>query len=293
MTSASLLRLLLLAAIWGGSYALLRIVAPVLGGIGTMWTRIAVGGVAMLLIAWVLSRDLEWRRWMGRYLMVGLFNTALPFALISWAMARLPAGYGAILNACAPFFTVFFSQAILKERIAPAQWLGMGLGVAGIAAIVRLGPVDVTPDTLAAIAACIAATMSYGFINVYTKRHLNGAPAMGVAAGSLVLPALLLAPAGIAVLPPAWPSTTVAGSVLVLGVVCSALAYVLYFRLIADAGPTRAVSVTFLVPVFGALWGALFLGEAVTASVVAGGALVLVGVGLVLGVVRLPTKPQD
>jgi drug/metabolite transporter (DMT)-like permease len=290
MTPASLIRLILLAAIWGGSYALLRLVAPVLGGIGTMWTRIAVGGVAMLLIAFVLSGNLEWRRWKWRYLIVGIFNTALPFALISWAMARLPAGYGAILNAAAPFFTVFFSYAILKERLGKPQWLGMLLGVAGIGAIVRLGPVQVTPEVLTAIAACIAATASYGFINVYTKKYLAGAPPMGVAAGSLVLPAVLLTPMGIAVLPDAWPSATVVSGVVVLGVVCSAVAYLLYFRLIAEAGPTRAVSVTFLVPVFGALWGAIFFGEAITLPMMGGAALVLVGVGLVLGVIRVGDK---
>lgn len=115
---------------------------------------------------------------------------------------------------------------------------------------------------------------------------------MGVAAGSLILPALLLAPAGIAVLPASLPSATVIGAVVVLGVVCSALAYLLYFRLIADAGPTRAVTVTFLVPVFGALWGALFLGEPLTLPMLGGAALVLLGVGLVLGVIRIGAKPQ-
>lgn len=292
MSSASLFRLVLLAAIWGGSYALLRVVAPVLGGIGTMWTRISVGGVVMLAIAMAMARNLEWQRWKWRYLIVGIFNTALPFALISWAMVRLPAGYGAILNAAAPFFTVFFSHAILKERIGAPQWLGMALGALGIGAIVRLGPVNVSPHTMLAVLACVAATMCYGFINVYTKKYLADAPPMGVAAGSLILPALLLAPAGIAVLPASLPSATVIGAVVVLGVVCSALAYLLYFRLIADAGPTRAVTVTFLVPVFGALWGALFLGEPLTLPMLGGAALVLLGVGLVLGVIRIGAKPQ-
>lgn len=291
MTPANLIRLLVLAALWGGSYALLRLVAPVLGGVGTMWTRISVGGAAMLVIAFALSRDLEWRRWKWRYLMVGVFNTALPFTLISWAMVRLPAGYGAILNACAPFFTVFFSFVLLKERVGRSQWLGMLLGVAGIGAIVRLGPVSITPGTLAAVLACVAATMSYGFINVYTKKYLGDAPPMGVAAGSLVLPALLLAPAGIAVLPEAWPSPAVVTGVLVLGVVCSAFANLLYFRLIVEAGPTRSASVTFLVPVFGALWGAVFFGEPLTAPMFFGAALVLIGVGLVLGIIRPRSKP--
>ncbi|MBL8512718.1 MAG: DMT family transporter, partial [Betaproteobacteria bacterium] len=159
------MRLVLLAAIWGGSYALLRIAAPVLGGIATMWTRIAVGGVTMLALAFVLSRELEWGRWKWRYLMVGVFNTALPFALISWAMMRLPAGYGAILNACAPFFTVFFSAWMLKEHIGRGQWLGLALGLAGVLLIVQRGPLQATPDILLAVGACILATASYGFIN--------------------------------------------------------------------------------------------------------------------------------
>jgi drug/metabolite transporter (DMT)-like permease len=284
MTSASLVRLVLLAAIWGGSYALMRLVAPVFGGFGTMWTRIAIGSLAILAFALAMGTDLQFRRWYRHYLVVGLFNAALPFALIAWAMARLPAGYGAILNACAPFFTVFFAALLLKERIQPLRVAGMFLGVAGIALIVNLGPVQLDRDTLLAIGACILATMSYGFINCYTKKFLDTAPSFGVATGTLAMPAVLLAPVGIASLPASVPAIGVLLAVLVLGVVCSAFAYVLYFRLIRDDGPTRAVSVTFLVPVFGVLWGAIFFGEKITAPMVAGGALVLVGVALVLGI---------
>lgn len=288
MTAADYLRLLTLAAIWGGSYAFMRVVAPVFGGIGTMWLRIAIAGTVLAAYALVTRADLQFGKWWKQYLFIGVMNSAVPFALIAFAMKTLPAGYGAILNAAAPFFAALFAALMLAEKLTGTRMLGMALGMAGVAIVMNLGTIALNAETATAAAASIAATCLYGFIIVYTKKYTKAAPNMGIAVGTLLLPALLTAPLGILSLPATMPPANVLLSLVALAVLCSAIAYLLYFRLIHDVGPTRAISVTFLVPVFGVIWGALFFGETLNGGAILGGVIVLLGVALVLGV--LPGK---
>jgi len=283
MNAADFARLIVLAAIWGGSYNFMRVVAPVFGGIGTMWLRIAIAGVVLLAYALATRADLQFRKWWKQYLFIGVMNSALPFALIAFAMKTLPAGYGAILNAAAPFFAALFAVWMLNERLTATRMLGMALGLAGVAIVMNLGSITLNADTALAAAASITATCLYGFIIVYTKKYTQSAPNMGIAVGTLILPAVLTAPLGLLSVPATMPEANVLLSLAALAVLCSAIAYLLYFRLIRDVGPTRAISVTFLVPVFGVIWGALFFGETLNGGAILGGAIVLLGVALVLG----------
>jgi len=278
-------RLVLLAAIWGGSYVFLRIVVPAFGAIGTMWLRIFIGGVALLAYALATRAELGYRQWWKQYLVVGALNSVVPFALIGYAMKTLPAGYGAILNALSPFFGAIFAALLLKEKLTGLRIFGMALGFAGVGMIMNLGPVEVTTQVLIAASMSILATVSYGFISVYAKKYLKGAPNMGVASGALLLPALLIAPLAVPLTHWVLPATPVLLSMLALGVFCSGVAYVLYYGLVADVGPTRAISVTFLIPLFGVLWGAMFLGEHFTLGAALGGVVVLLGMALVLGLI--------
>ncbi len=292
MTTADLIRLLSLAAIWGGSYSFMRVVAPVFGGIGTMWLRVSIAGFVLLAFALVTREDLQWAKWWKQYLFIGLTNSAVPFALIAFAMKTLPAGYGAILNAMSPFFAAMFAALMLGERLTALRLVGMALGFAGVAIIINLGPIPLNAGTLLAATACITATCLYGFIIVYTKKYTKGVPNMGIAVGTLILPAVLVTPLGLMSVPHLVPTGNVVLSLLGLAVLCSSIAYLLYYRLIRDVGPTRAISVTFLVPVFGAIWGAIFHGETLNSSAVVGGITVLIGVALVLEVLPLK-KPAD
>ncbi len=287
MTTADILRLVALAAIWGGSYCFMRAVAPVFGGVGTMWLRISIAAVVLLLYALAAREDLQFGKWWKQFLFIGCLNSALPFALIAYAMQTLPVGYGAILNAIAPFFAALFAAKMLGERLTGLRLFGMVLGFVGVAIIINLGPLPLTGSVLLATTACIAATCCYGFIIVYTKQHTRDAPQIGMAVGTLLLPAILTAPLAVVVIPHARPTLNVALSLLGLAVLCSAIAYLLYYRLIRDIGPTRAISTTFMIPVFAALWGALFFGETPNSGVLVGGVTVLVGVALVLGLLPL------
>ncbi|MEQ1516307.1 MAG: EamA family transporter [Usitatibacteraceae bacterium] len=283
MTAADVSRLLCLGAIWGASYSFMRVVAPVFGGFGTMWLRVSIAGLVLLVYALVTREDLHLAKWWKQYVFIGLMNSALPFALIAFAMKTLPAGYGAILNAMAPLFAALFAALMLAEKLTVWRMAGMVLGVAGVAIVIKLGPIPLNLDTLTAAAACLSAACSYGFIIVYTKKYTKGAPNMGMAVGTLCLPALLVTPFGLLAVPLVIPPTNVLLSLLGLAVLCSSIAYLLYYRLIRDIGPTKAISATFLIPVFGATWGALFFGETLNSGALIGGAVVLIGVALVLG----------
>jgi drug/metabolite transporter (DMT)-like permease len=279
-----LVRLVTLAAIWGGSYALMRIVAPVLGGIGTAWIRILIAGALLSIYALSIGTSLEWKTWWKHYLLIGLMNSAIPFSLIAFAMQTLPANYGAIINTLSPLFGAIFAFFMLGEPIGTRKISGILLGFIGVAALVRLGPIPVTVEVVIGALACALATACYGFVSVYTKKHTAAAPMLGLAAGALLLPGILMTPLALPSMPNSIPSTEVIVGALVLAVFCSAIAYLLYFRLIRDVGPTKAISVTFLVPIFGVFWGVIFLREIVTPTTLLGGATILIGMALVLGI---------
>lgn len=283
MTPAQLAQLLLIAAIWGGSYVLMRVIAPVYGGFGTMWLRIALAGSALTLFASVRHEELQWRKYWKVYLFTGMLGSALPFGFIAFAMKTLPAGYGAILNATTPFFAALFSALMLHERLSRSRLLGLAIGFIGVALIVNLGPIALSAPTLLAIGSCLAATTCYGFVIVYLKKNVKDAPSMGIAAGGLLLPAIVLAPLGVAVVPATIPATEVIVSLIILALVCSALAHTLYYQLNRTIGPTKTASVTFLIPLFGITWGALLFGERMNTGAVIGGVIVLIGVSLVIG----------
>lgn len=256
-----------------------RIVAPLLGPILTADLRMLVAGAA--LVAWFKLQgfDAEWRRYGREYAIVGMLNTGLPFLLYAYAALRMTAGQMAVLNATSPMWGALMSALLLGERLSWRRIGGLVLGVAGVAVITRPAEGEVA---LLSVLACLGAAWCYGFTGVYLRRWSPAVPAKSLAVGTQMVAGLMVLPL-VALWPPvAGPTPLVVGSILVLGLVCGAIAYVLYFRLIVDLGPTGALTVTYLTPVFGVLWGAVFLAEALTVSMLAGAALVIAGTVLVL-----------
>jgi len=279
--TADYARLVLLAAIWGGAFIFLRVVAPVLGPAWTTELRVLLGGLALL--AWLRATGFDpgLRRNARAYLMIGGVNIALPFTLFAFASMHAPASLLSIVNSTAPIFGLAWSAAFGDERISLRKAAGMALGVAGVALIARPAGLDAGPHFGWAIAAVLAACCSYGVTGVLVKRCAGGATPRGMAAGNQLAAALLVLPL-LPFLPPlAAPTPLVVGSLLGLALLASGVAFLLYFRLIADIGATRALTVTYLIPFFGVLWGWLFLGEALPASALAGGVLILAGTVLV------------
>jgi drug/metabolite transporter (DMT)-like permease len=282
--------LLFLAAIWGASFLFMRVGVPEFGAISLSGVRVTAATLVLLpLVALRGEAPALLRHWKP-ILFVGLTNSALPFVLFSFAMLHITGGLGSIFNAAAPLFGAAIAWAWLKDRLTPARALGLligFLGVFGLAyskATVKSGADDL--NVALSVVACLVATLAYGFSVNFTKRHLSGVPPMAVATGSQLGAALALLVPTIWLWPPATPSATAWINVLLLAVLCTGLAYVLFFRLIAHIGPANAITVTFLIPAFGVGWGAFFLGEEVTWQMVLGCLVILFGTSIATGVLR-------
>ena len=278
MRRADTARLVALAAIWGASFLFNRIAAPVLGPVLTAELRTLIAGIALAIYFAATGFDPGWRRWGRQYVVVGILTSAVPFLLWAYAALSLTAGLMSVLNATSPMWGALCSALLLGERLNARRVVGLVIGVAGVALVTR-------PDSgfsYAAVGAALTAAFCYGLAGAYMKRWARDVPSRGMAVGTQMAAGILLMPF-IALWPPAAaPTPLVAASMLALGLVCGAVAYLLYFRLVADIGPTSALTVTYLIPVFGVLWGALFLGEAISMSMLAGGALVVLGTVFVL-----------
>jgi drug/metabolite transporter (DMT)-like permease len=283
-------RLVALAAIWGASFIFIRVAVVPLGPVATAELRVVLASVTLLAWLGFAGIGLGLREHWRLYLAVGTLNSALPFALWAFSAIHLPASYLVVLNATSPLFGAAVSAVWLRERITARAALGLAAGVAGVAMLVGLGPVGPTPAVLWAIAAGALAALLYAVAAAYMKRRSSAVDAAAVATGSQLGATLVLAPLLAPLAPVAWPTPGEWAAVVALGVLCTGVAYLLYFRLIADVGPTRALTVTFLIPLFGMLWGALFLGEAITPVMAAGCALVLAGTALIL---RRPGLASD
>lgn len=286
MRPADLARLVALAAIWGGSFIFIRIAVGDLGAIGIAQTRLVLAGATIALVLALSGKRLDLARHWRHFTVVGVLNSAAPFTLFAWSAYRLPASYLVVLNATAALFGALVAAAWLGDRITARAAFGLAAGLAGVAALVGLGPIDATPGTVAAALAGLAAALCYALASAYVKRRSYAVDPTVLAGGSNVMAAAALLPFALAAPPAALPTAGALWAVIALGVLCTGVPYLLYFRLIADVGPSRALTVTFLIPVFGTLWGALFLGEAITAPMLAGGTLVLVGTALILAPAR-------
>lgn len=287
--------LLILSAIWGGAFLFIRIAAPVLGPVALVELRVGIAGIVLLLYVLATRKRLGLARW-RQYLMVGILNSAIPFVLISTAELHLTAGLAAILNATSPLFGAIVAALWIKEALTARKVVGLLLGLAGVAVLVGWSPIPFSAIIALSIAASLTAAFFYGLAGVYTKVNTQGASPLALATCSQVGAALFLAPFTLAAPPRHTPAFPVILAVLTLGILCTAVAYLLYFRLIANIGPTRALTVTFLVPFFGVFWGIVFLREPLTWSTILGFAIILSGTGFVTGILgsrKTPPIPAE
>ena len=287
MSLPHLISLIALGAIWGASFLFIRIAAPALGAFPVAGGRVVIAAVVLTALLRLLGQRPALRAHARELLVLGAINAAIPFALISAAEVHVTASLAAMLNATIPFWGTSAGVVWLGERAGTRRIVGLLLGLVGIVAIVGWSPIVWSRATVLAVIAMLVACCSYVAGGIYARRRLaHVAPptlALGqqvAAAAWLVGPALLQAPSARVEAGPLL-------ALLALGVVCTAGAYLLFFRLLAAIGPTRTTTVAYLFPMFGALWGALFLGERVTGGMVLGFAVVLASV-LLVNEVRLP-----
>lgn len=301
MRPSDYVRLLALAAIWGASFLFMRIAAPAFGSVNTTFLRVffaLVGLAAMLLL---LRTPMQFQGKLKSIMVLGIINSGVPFLMYAVAALWLPAGYSAILNATTPLMGALIGFSFFHEELTLRKWAGVMLGLVGIGLITTTGEVDLSGQLAIGVLACLIATACYGCAGFLTRRWVTergGLDAKLVAFGSQIGAVLFLLPffgytlaTGPAV---DWAQPGVWASVLAVGFLCTAFAYLLYFRLIADIGPLRSLTVTFLIPPFGILWGYLVLGETLTGGFVFGGAVVCLAVWLVTSPARAvkPAKAQ-
>lgn len=296
MSARDLTALLVLSALWGGSFLFMRVAAPVLGPVVLIELRVLIAGLALLAFA-LMTRSLpEFRSRWQHFLVIGIINSALPFILIATAELHLTASLAATLNATTPLFGALVAAFWLKDRLTWGKGAGLLLGLLGVIVLVGLGPVVLTPAVWLSIGASLLGALSYGVAAVYTRVNMQGTPPFALALYSQLFAAGVLLPAVPFTWPNQSPSAVVVASVLALALLSTAVAYLLYFGLIQRVGPTKAMMVTYLSPAFGILWGALLLREPLTVWTFVGFGLILVSVALITGLrvgrssLRVPTE---
>ncbi|MEY2736506.1 MAG: DMT family transporter [Burkholderiaceae bacterium] len=286
---------ILLGAIWGSSFLFMRFGLPDFGPVVLSALRVVIAALALLPLLMMRGQLAALRDNAGKVLLVGVINSALPFVLFAYALGSISTGLSAILNASVPLFGALVAWLWLREALSPMRVAGLMIGFAGVVLLTwgKTRGIAGAGEAVSplAVAAALMATLCYGISASYAKRHLGGLPSLVTATGSQI-------GASIALALPAWwlwpeqaPGAVAWGAVLVVGLVCTAMAYILYFRMIEHAGPGRALTVTFLIPVFAVFYGAVFLGEAVTPWMLGCGVVIVSGTALSMGMLPIKLRP--
>ena len=284
-----MLRLVLLAAIWGSSFLFMRICAPILGPAVLIEYRVGFAAIFLAIVALFLRKRLDIARNWKHYFILGFFNSAFPFLLFAYAASTLTASVLSVLNATAPMWGALIGALWSRQAIALRKVTGLVMGTCGVALLVGFDAVATRPGAGLAIAAALVAALSYSVASTYSRLARTVEPFANAhgsmwAATIVALPALAFFPS------PGQSTPGIMAAALALGVMCTGIAYIIYFKLVEEVGATSALTVTFLNPLFGILWGALFLHEVVGWYTIAGAAIVLAGTALVTGYSPWPAR---
>jgi len=284
MNKNQALQMLSLGALWGASFLFLRIVAPVLGPFVTIDCRVALAGLTIALFAFFTGKSLRSEYKWYKMLLLATINSAIPFTLIAYAEMHLTAGFGAILNATTSLFTAFWAVVICKARYRPLQYFGFLLGISGVVVLVGFHPGKIDSALLLSCGAMLLGTLFYGIGGIYAAKAFEGMSPLSLAFGQQVASTIVLLPFAAITCPKVMPSHHVILALLGLGVLSTALAYMLYFNLIKGLGASKTLTVTYIIPVFGVFWGWLFLDEGVTSNLYVGMFIILLGVFCINGI---------
>ncbi len=285
MTFRDAFALIVLGAIWGGSFIFMRVAAPEFGIYPLVELRTVLATLVLMPLLFIRGGLASIGQYWFPILLVGAVNTAIPFALFNYSSLHLEAGVNAILNATAPMFGAIVALLWLGDKLTRSAMLGLLVGFAGVILIsvqkVGSGQVSGLP-----ILTALLATLCYGVAACMMKKWLQGVKPLAVAAGSQAFASILLLPFALTTLPEVMPSNAAWANAIALAVGGTGVAYILYFQLIANIGPAKAITVAYLVPMFGIIWGLVFLSERLSLQSMLGGALILGGVALTTGMVK-------
>lgn len=280
MTNKQLLMLCTLAAIWGSSFMFIRVAVPMFGTIPLSGMRSLIGAIALSPFLFGKGRLQLIKRYWAHLLFIGLISTALPFTFLTISTSYTSAGFASILNALTPICSALIGWAWIKEKPSIHAMLGIVLGFIGVGIMVFDKDTISSSFPVLPVLAGFAATFFYGLTGFYSRRYLSGVPSTLISSGCQISSALFLMPLAFWF----WPDAAIPAQgwllAAVLGILCTGIAFILYFHLLETVGVTRTVIVTYLIPVFAILWGTIFLDETVTINMLAGAALILTGIGL-------------
>lgn len=281
---------LVLGALWGSSFLFMRFSALEFGAMATAAGRVAIAAAFLLPIVIVKGLLPELQQHWKKIFVMGIFNSAIPFACFAFALLSITTGLSSILNATVPMFGALVAWVWLKDKPALPRIAGIVIGFAGIA-LLAWDKATFKPDASGAapgwaVLACLVACLCYGIAASFAKKYMGGISPMVTAAGSQIGATLGLALPAIWLWPASTPSTTAWMALLVLGIACTGIAYILFFRLIEKAGPQRTLTVTFLIPVFAVFYGAVFLRETVTSWMLLCAVVIVCGTALATGLVK-------
>ncbi len=282
MKTKYFLQLVGLSALWGASFMLIRIASPLLGPNVLAALRIGMATLTLAVLMRVMQHTWPTGHW-RELALIGLLSVAAPFLLFAWAALKLPAGYSALLNSTAVVFGIFSSAWLKEDRLTLRKLVGCAFGFAGVALIVGLGPVEPSVGVYVAALACVTASACYGVSTPLMKRALSRMQPLQIAAGLHALSFLMLIPGAAWSWPQAQFTPMALLAVVIMGVVTSGIAYWMHIRILAHVSSVAAMSPTFMIPVFGVIWGHVFLGEQLSTGIFAGGALVLLASALITG----------
>jgi len=290
MRASDILSLILLAALWGASFLFMRVAVPEFGAVPLIMVRVSLAALFLLPFVFWRGRQQVMRQKALPIAIVGIFNSAIPFSLIAFSTLYLTAGFASILNAATPMCAAVIAYLWLHQKLTKGAVFGLIIGLTGVILLVwdKVGISD--GNTALAILAGLLAAFCYGIAANYSKKHLAGQSTMAIAAGSQLAAAVFLLPLAILWWPAESPSMSAWINVSVLAIACTGFAYILYFRLIETAGAANATTVTFLMPVFGMLWGGIFLDEVVALNTLIACGVILLGTGMTIGVIKMPAK---
>lgn len=283
-------RLLILAALWGGSFLFLRIAVSEFGPVPLVELRVAIGGLFLLPALWLRFGLGDLKEHAKQIFTLSIIHSAVPFSLLAYSTLSLTAGFTSILNSTSPLFAAIVGWLWLKDRLNRTRTMGLVLGFAGVIVLLWDKAAFNAGGSDMAVAAALTAALFYGIGANYSNQRLRAVRTLVVATGSQISAAVFLLPFAFWTMPSTLPTVRAWIAAAALGVLCTGLAYLLYFRLIGSLGAIGAIAVTFLIPVFGMLWGWLFLHEPITTHMLAATAIILIGTALTTGLLKLAPR---
>jgi drug/metabolite transporter (DMT)-like permease len=283
MKLSDIIDLVALSALWGGSFLFMRIAAPEFGPLVLVEVRVVIAALFLLPIFLLRANISELTVHWKKLAILSVLNSAAPFFLLTFATLSITGGFAGILNATAPIFAAIVAWVWLSDRLGVSQIVGLVIGFVGVLVLVwNKVTLDFDGTTVAILAGIIAAIF-YGVGGNFTKKYMGQMNSLAIATGTMTAAAIILLPIAIYL----WPSEPVSTrswiAAIIMGVASTGIAYILYFRLIRNVGPVKAITVTYLIPAFAMLWGTIFIDEKVTSIMVVGCTIIFLGTALATG----------